>query len=301
MARILSPGVIIGLGAGAAAVVAGIALIGGPSADRPGGATGPVSSPPSEAGSGAAPTGEDSLIQPAQANAPLAPGAADISFEDETLVFRADFPAGAGNDLILRSLRDEAQDYLDRMKSSARTEFERAAREGDVSRPWSVSVAWRVTARGGGLISLAGQAIEDTGGAHPSLAFDARTGRSATGEKIGIEDMLIPERSPSPALVIAVCEALKAEKSRTIGSATIFDEPIVCAGSSANLSLEDAQISLASSDQEGRFGGLHVEFPPYAVGSWAEGPYRLIIQQSVFADDLRAEYRALFSGTAPAR
>ena len=300
MARPLSSGVMIGLGAGAAAVLAGLALIGDPSADKTEGQAKPASSSPAEDAPLSGPTAEEKMVQPAQADAPLKPEDAEIAFKDESLVFLADFPDDPGNDLILRSLNDEAQDYLARMKSSARAEFQRTVREGEPARPWSVSVSWTVTARAGGIISLAGQAIEDTGGAHPSLMFEARTGRSATGERIEIENMLIPERSPSPAMVIAVCEALKAEKSRTIGSATIFDEAIVCAGSSANLSLADAHISLAPSDKDGRFGGVRVEFPPYAVGSWAEGPYRLIIQQSVFADDLRADYRPLFSGTAPA-
>lgn len=300
MARTFSPGLIIALGAGAAALVTGVVLIGGPLSEGPKDPGQSATPAASEDEVGTDPADEAAILQPAQADAPSTPGPDDISFEDESLVFLADFPEEVSGDLIVRSLQDEAQAYLSRMKSSAREAFQRARRDGEPLQPWSVSVSWRVTARAGGIISLAGQAVEDTGGAHPSLMFEARTGRSATGDRIGIEDMLVPERSPSPAMVIAVCEALKAEKVRTIGSATIFDEPIICAGSSANLSLEDAHISLASSGQAGRFGGVHVEFPPYAVGSWAEGPYRFTIQQAVFAEDLRTDFRALFSGTSPA-
>jgi hypothetical protein len=40
-------------------------------------------------------------------------------------------------------------------------------------------------------------------------------------------------------------------------------------------------------------------YEPYAVGAYAEGPYILTVQQEVFAEDLRPEFKALFGGEAP--
>ena len=70
--------------------------------------------------------------------------------------------------------------------------------------------------------------------------------------------MLMLKRSPSPALTIAICEALKAAKKKRIKSPTIFDEPIVCVGPNANAKTDDAKIALAPSDKPGKFGGVYV-------------------------------------------
>jgi hypothetical protein len=288
----------LAVGAGAIALIAGLILIGAPNRDAPLSAS--EVSPETVDTPSAQPAASDPLLQPAQSGgAPPAP--TDLSFRDDSLVFTADLPDASVEDLVVRGLAKEAEAYLSERKASARTEASRLRRAGETPRPWTVSIAWMETARAGGIVSLAAEISEDTGGAHPSLTFASRTGRSGTGETIRVEDMLLPSRSPSPALVIAICEALRTEKMRITGSATIFDEPIVCAGPAANLSLEEATLSLAPSNEPDRFGGMNVDFPPYAVGAWAEGPYRLLVQQAVFADDLRPEYRALFSGMAPAR
>jgi hypothetical protein len=111
--------------------------------------------------------------------------------------------------------------------------------------------------------------------------------------------MLIAQRSPSPATVIAICEALKAAKVEKIKSATILDEPIVCIGPSANAKTEEARIVLAPSNELKKFGGLYAYYEPYAVGAYAEGPYVLTIQQEIFAEDLRPEFKPLFGGEPP--
>jgi hypothetical protein len=111
--------------------------------------------------------------------------------------------------------------------------------------------------------------------------------------------MMILKRSPSPAMVIALCEALKAEKRKRIGAETIFDEPIVCAGGKANVHPEKAKLVLAPSNQPGRFGGIYAHFEAYEVGAYVEGPYSLTVQQSIFAEDLKPEFKPLFAGEAP--
>ena len=86
---------------------------------------------------------------------------------------------------------------------------------------------------------------------------------------------------------------------KRIKSATINDEPIACAGASANAKTEGAKLALAPSNQTGKFGGVYAYYEPYAVGPYAEGGYRLTVQQEIFAEDLKPEFKPLFGGAAP--
>jgi hypothetical protein len=160
-----------------------------------------------------------------------------------------------------------------------------------------VDIVWAYTARAGGIVSLLGKSVEYEGGAHPIELFDTYIARES-GEKLAIDDMMVLKRSPSPAMIVAMCEALKAEKKKRIGAETIFDEPIVCAGAKANVKPEKAKLLLAPSNQPGKFGGVYAYFEAYEVGAYVEGPYGLTIQQSIFAEDLKPEFKALFGGEA---
>jgi hypothetical protein len=238
------------------------------------------------------------LAQAASLAAPPAPASAAITFKDDTLSFSAVVPEGPPGDPVLAHLRQDAQNYLAKTRTSARAEFERRKKVGATPLPWEVDIKWAYTAKADGIVSLTGVASEFTGGAHPNLMYDTLIAR-ATGEKLTMNDMFILKRSPSPAMTIAICEALKAAKTGKIKSATIFDEPIVCAGPDANAKTETSKIALAPSSQPDRFGGVYAYYDPYAVGAWVEGPYILTVQQEVFAEDLKPEFKGLFAGEAP--
>jgi hypothetical protein len=238
------------------------------------------------------------VVQPQQAQGTT--DAADPTrFESEYLVFTTSLPEAAPDDKVIAFLRRDAARYLSRMRINAEADHERRKRENASTQPWSVDIVWTQTAQAGDIVSLLGEASEYTGGAHPVSFFDTHIANRNTGEAIAFEDMLLPTRSPSPALQIAICEALKAAKLARGGTATIYDEPVACVGPGANIKPEQAMIALAPSDVADRFGGLYVYYAPYVVGPYAEGSYGLTIQQGVFAEDLRPEARALFAGTAP--
>lgn len=222
-----------------------------------------------------------------------------VAFSDDSLSFAAALPTAPANDPVVADLRREAESYLASVKRNARADFDRLKRSGDQPNPWEVRVRWKYTAQAGDIVSLAGEASEYNGGAHPMQRFDTHIART-DGEELSIDSMLLPKRSPSPAMTIAICEALKAAKQETIKSATIFDEPIVCAGPEANAKTEAAKLALAPSDQPDKFGGVYVFYEPYVVGAYAEGPYILTVQQGVFAEDLKEDFKALFAGDAPA-
>jgi hypothetical protein len=260
-------------------------------------------------------TDEATVVQPAQeaatdpTNEPASPSTdpilapasvanSNISFADSSLSFAAAFPEAPAGDPVIAELRRDAEGYLASLKTNARADFDRMKKAGFEPRPWEIRVTWKYSAKADDIVSLIGQSSEYTGGAHPNQRFDTHIARTS-GDKIEFGDMLAAKRSPSPAVVIAICEALKAAKIAKIKSPTILDEPIVCVGPGANAKTEDAKIVLAPSNEAGKFGGVYAYYEPYAVGAYVEGPYVLTVQQAIFAEDLRPEFKALFGGETP--
>lgn len=222
-----------------------------------------------------------------------------VELETDYLSFHTTMPAGPSDDPVLAYLEADAKRYLDRIRANAEAEQARQKKAGGPGHAWSVEIAWEYTAKAGDIVSLAGTADEYTGGAHPTVFYDTHIARTS-GEPINFDAMFLAGKSPSPAVQIGVCEALKAEKKSKIGAETIFDEPIVCAGPDANAKTEQAAIALAPSDRPGKFGGIYAYYSPYIVGASVEGGYQLVVQQGVFAEDLKPEFKALFEGEAPA-
>lgn len=227
--------------------------------------------------------------------APVVGADGALAFADDTISFAAAIPPGPAADPVLTYLRTDALAYFSRYKANAREEAERRKAEGATAMPWEVTIEWKYSAKADDIVSLVGTAYEFTGGAHGMTYTDTHIAKAATGEQITIESMLT-SGAISPAIVIGVCEALKKVKLKNIGSATIYDEPIACAGAKANIAIEETKIALAPSTEANKFGGLFVYYDAYAVGPYAEGGYSLALPHEVFAEDLRPEYKALFGG-----
>ncbi len=243
---------------------------------------------------------------PPAALAPMQPGQAilspdgSISFIDDSLTFSAIMPKDLTDGPIAKRLQAEAQAVLDKRKPEARADADERKKQGADPLSWEIQIEWKQLAKAGGIVSLVGTNYEFTGGAHGMTYTDTLIAKADTGEELTIAKMLQADRSPSPALTIAICEALKTAKVKAIQSATIFDEPITCAGPKANVKLEDARMAFAPSTEADKFGGMFVYFDPYAVGSYAEGSYELAIPQTVFSEDMRPNYKPLFGGAIPA-
>jgi hypothetical protein len=222
-----------------------------------------------------------------------------LSYSDDSITFSAALPPGAESDPVLAPLRQQALEMLAEYKKNAAADLAERKRIGAMAMQWEVELAWKQLARAGDIVSLEGTFYEFTGGAHGMGTTASHIARASTGEELTFASMLIASRVPSPALTIAICEALKTEKMARIETATIYDEPIVCAGPNANVKTEEASIALAPSNEPNKFGGVYVYYNPYVVGSYAEGSYALTIPQQVFAEDLKPEFKALFGGSAP--
>lgn len=243
----------------------------------------PVSSP--------APSGSPAAVDPLLAPQSLKPAgpAASVHFEDAALKFDATFPGPAADPVIANRLKD-TQGYLDATKREA------ARKRGKGDGKWRFIVKWYETARAGDLVSMIGIASEDRAGAHPVSNFDTYIARSKGGDGIRFDDMTMPDHTPSAALTIAICEGLKAAKQKRIGKATIFDAEIVCVGPNSNAKTDEVLKLLAASTQPNKFGGAYIYYKPDTVGPYAEGSYDFVVPQSVFAADLRPDYKPLFAG-----
>ncbi len=235
--------------------------------------------------------------QPNGASVVLANGAA-ISFSDESITYSAALPSGPSDDPNLDYIRKDALSYLASKKADARATYDEFKKAGDIPAgyPWEVMIKWDYTAKAGDIVSLFGSAYEYTGGAHGMTYLDTHVART-NAQQLQVADML--QGGITPALVIAVCEALKVVKKARIDTATIYDEPVTCAGPNSNVKIEKAKLALAPSNQAGKFGGILVYYEAYEVGSYAEGSYELVVQQDVFAEDIKPEFKPLFGGTAP--
>lgn len=248
---------------------------------------------------GTGPTVSVQSVTPAPP-APSAPGEVNapgaLAFANADLEFSAALPSDPSYGPIIARLHKEAEDFLARVKVEAREGQADARANGAPAYPWEYKLDWKVLGRSGDLVSLVGSLYQFTGGAHGLGATDTRIASIKTGDELAFSDMMRFGKTPSPAVVIATCEALKAEKMARIQSATIFDEPVVCAGPSANVRLEDAKIALAPSTIEGKFGGIYVYFDAYAVGAYAEGAYALAVSHDVFSEDLKGTFKGLFDG-----
>ena len=182
---------------------------------------------------------------PATPDTPAADGvtaSADgaISYSDASLSYSAALPPGAETDPVLAPLRKQALEMLAEYKKNAAADLVERKRIGAMQMQWELQIEWKQLAKAGNLVSLEGTIYEFTGGAHGMGTTAGHIARTDTGEELTFQSMLIASRAPSPALTIAICEALKTEKMARIQSATIYDEPIVCAGAAANLKIEEA-------------------------------------------------------------
>ena len=219
-----------------------------------------------------------------------------MTLETPALSFLAEFPEGAQDEPAYRRRMEDMHDYRNRLRKDAD-----AARRDQLQidaefRPWSYDLSFSTTARAGSLISILGQELSDTGGAHPNLDYRGYIANAETGDILELSNLFTLRKQEMPALVIAMCEALKVEKIARIGEATIHGEPIVCRSVETESRLVHVQFVLAPSTIEDRFGGVTAWFPPYTVGAFAEGPYSVTIPQGVFAPDLKPTYRNLFEG-----
>ena len=63
----------------------------------------------------------------------------------------------------------------------------------------------------------------------------------------------------------------------------------------------DTDLVLVASTTPGKFGGVDFVFDPYAIGSYAEGPYEVVVPYAAIRDALTPTYAGEFAGAPKAQ
>ncbi|HEY4204234.1 MAG TPA: DUF4163 domain-containing protein [Xanthobacteraceae bacterium] len=139
-----------------------------------------------------------------------------------------------------------------------------------------------------------------TGGAHPNTDIDTILWDDSAKKRISIRPFFKETADDGPtlkALRDASITAVKTEKkARNIPDSGEIDwykdvEPKL---------LKVGAVTLAASSEPGKSSGLEFHYPPYAVGSYAEGPFDVFVPWETFKSYLSPQGVAIFAGDLPA-
>lgn len=151
------------------------------------------------------------------------------------------------------------------------------------------SKEWKVVADLPRYLSLSAAMYLYTGGAHGNSAFDALVWDRETGAAIDPKAMFRREEDMQAALHRPWCIALKAERTKRLGTDYAEDETFGCPD------IAQLTVMLGSSNKK-TFDRIGLIAAPYIAGSYAEGPYEvtLPVTPAVLAA-IKPEYRAAFA------
>lgn len=138
-----------------------------------------------------------------------------------------------------------------------------------------------------------------TGGAHPNTDLNTILWDDTAKKPISIRPFFKELTDNGPTLTAmrrAIIASLKAEKKERG-----IDEPddSWTSGVEPKL-LRIGAVELAPSTEAGKSAGLVFNYSPYAVGSYAEGPYEAFVPWDVLKPYLTPEGVAIFGGNRPA-
>jgi hypothetical protein len=195
---------------------------------------------------------------------------------------------------LAAALMDDAKARLEATRTDALTY---KAADPEYFQPYSLTIKWTVAAAVGDLVSLEGFTAAFTGGAHGNYGTDARIYDLATRTEIPFAGLLSDPSAvmtDSMPVILAEIARQRGERVGGPGSADTFKGEAADAVSPD--SILAGEIGLAPSREPGKFGGYTVYFSPYEIGSYAEGAYKVVVQQEIFHDALEPDYAALFAG-----
>ncbi|MBV9562046.1 MAG: DUF3298 domain-containing protein [Bradyrhizobium sp.] len=148
-------------------------------------------------------------------------------------------------------------------------------------------------------VSLLREDYMDTRGAHPNSTVDTILWDKEANKRISIRPFFTETADNGPAMkamLKAVIEALKVEKKKRDASETATAEWFK--GLEPKL-LKIGSVTLAPSTEAGKSSGLTFYYPPYAVGSYAEGEYVAFVPWQTLKSYFSPEGQRIFAGTRP--
>jgi hypothetical protein len=162
-------------------------------------------------------------------------------------------------------------------------------------------------------VSIVRTDVTYAGGAHPNTDIDTILWDRSAQKRISIRPFFTETADNGPAMTamahlakLAVAKEKMARLEQNgIGDGKkmtpeqfLKDDFDINEGVKPTL-LKLGPVTLAPSTERGKSSGLTFHFSPYAVGSYAEGPYTVFVPWTSFAQFLTADGKAIFGGQRP--
>lgn len=201
----------------------------------------------------------------------------------------------AGEAALNAMMREDNATTIQSFLTEARSAASEEKALGYDAPGWSLDLDWHVNALSPKLVGVSRTVATFTGGAHGLSSVTGLIYPRGTAKELPVANLFTGDSLPQ-AIELAICRGLVEQKLERIGEATLYSDLLTCSPEQARELVTAASIGLLPSDAPDRIGGLVAYFDPYAAGSYAEGGYGVPVAQEAFANLLKPEWAAEFSG-----
>jgi hypothetical protein len=202
---------------------------------------------------------------------------------------------------LYENLFAEGKRELDKWRASAESDRKTSPEEFKDGRRYAFDRSYTRRSAIGRYVSIERFDYLNSGGAHPNSLLDTILWDTNAKKRISIRPFFKETAPGGPTLTRLAKEiraALAVEK-KARGADDIDPTADTGLGNvKADLTKMGA-VALVPSTEAGKSAGMVFTFSPYAVGSYAEGPYTAYVPWAAFKDDLSGEGAALFGGERP--
>lgn len=216
-----------------------------------------------------------------------------LSFTQETpdaTVSLAIAPAIATWPELHKKLYDEGVAELKRDIEAARNDRSHLEGEGFPNPAYDQSIRWNLNAWTPRLVGLKGTWDSYTGGAHPNNGYNTLIWDTNAKSAINRSELFIAPGPGDAAMQTSLCDAIaQARKANGVEVTPDIEESWPCP------KWRDSDFVLAQSATPGKLGGLTFVFDPYAIGSYAEGPYEATVPYAAFKTIVAPAYAGEFA------
>jgi hypothetical protein len=200
---------------------------------------------------------------------------------------------------LAENLLAEGKRWAQKYLADATNEFKQSPELFSHGRTWSLERNYETrSVVAGRYVSVARTDYMNTGGAHPNTDINTIIWDNTAKKRISIRPFFKETADNGPtmnAIFEAIVASLRAQKKERDTYTTDADiknyiEPKL---------LKIGAVTLAPSTETGKSSGLIFDYPPYAVGAYAEGAYDAFVPWDALKPHLSAEGAAVFGGSRP--
>ena len=205
-------------------------------------------------------------------------------------------PTASSHPGLLEILHEDASALAAKQRQLAAEDH--TERGGEPSwNPHQLDAAYEVTFFNGKIASVVSKRDTYTGGAHGNQDFVTMLLDLEGGRRINPEGLFVdfsPGSEAFEAIQAYVRDSISFERASRLGLPEIPPEDLdwILEGTATPEQL--LRFTLMDYDEAEKVSDILMYFPPYQVGSYAEGSYMLDVPALVFADYLAPEFRPLF-------